>query len=100
MIFLQLFLAHILTDFVFQTSKGKPYTDWMLRNTWNYAIAKTNVPHTPLNCAARHSAASQWHNAGADMRLIQKLLGHSDIHTTEIYTHSKQSSMAKVINFR
>ena len=93
-------LAGIGTSFVFKISTGKHYSDCMVRNTWNYAIAKTNVPHTPLKCACRHSAASLWHNNGADMRLIQKLLGHSDIHTTEIYTHSKQSSMAKVINFR
>ena len=93
-------VVKIKNSFVFRNSNGIHYGDKNIRTLWNNAMSKTNIPHTSLNCAARHSAASQWHNAGADMRLIQKLLGHADIHTTEIYTHSKQSSMAKVINFK
>jgi len=93
-------VTEIGNRFVFKNSKGRHYGDQRVRNIWNNSMAKTNIPHVSLNCAARHSAASQWHNAGADMRIIQELLGHNNIHTTEIYTHSKQSSMAKVINFR
>ena len=82
---------------VFLTNRGNPLSRMTIWNIVRDSAVKAGVlsdihPHT-----LRHSFATHLLDGGADLRVVQELLGHADIRTTTIYTSVSKKRLTQVI---
>ena len=92
----ELLKKNLQHDVVFPSSRGQVMTRqtfWhrIKQHAGTAGITKKLSPHT-----LRHAFATHLLNHGADLRVVQLLLGHSDLSTTQIYTHVAQHRMKEL----
>lgn len=84
-------------DYVFMVKNSGHSRNWLrdelIRTAREAGISNLTMLHT-----LRHTFASRLVMAGVDLPTVQKLMGHSDIETTMIYSHLAQGHLAEAVN--
>jgi integrase/recombinase XerD len=87
-------LKQKVSNYLFIARGGKPMTRqrlWQLIKKYSAELSITISPHTLRHCFASHLL-----DGGADLRALQKMLGHTDISTTQIYTKVTPERLRKI----
>ena len=78
---------------IFPNTKRSKFWKNLKKISKDARIEKNVYPHI-----FRHSIATALLKNGADIRIVQEILGHANISTTEIYTHIEKSTLKKIYN--
>ena len=83
---------------LFINSTGYRLQNKTIRNAINEVVKKIELPKKVTPHVFRHSFATHLIENGADLRVVQELLGHAGISNTQIYTHISMKHMQEVYN--
>ncbi|MEI6032720.1 MAG: tyrosine recombinase [Verrucomicrobiae bacterium] len=82
---------------IFLSVRGKRLTSQRIWQLIKMYAGRAGLEENVYPHLMRHSFATHLLGGGADLRIIQELLGHSDISTTQIYTHVEKSGLRAVL---
>lgn len=83
-------------DILFLNQRGKALTRMYIWKLVDLSAKKSGIDVNPHPHTFRHSFATHLLEGGADLRAVQEMLGHSDIATTQIYTHLDRDYIKEV----
>jgi integrase/recombinase XerC len=81
---------------IFVSRRGTPLSPRSIQARIRYWARKQGLPQNVYPHLLRHSFASHMLESSGDLRAVQELLGHSDISTTQVYTHLDFQHLARV----
>jgi len=84
-------------DTLFINANGRILTQQQIRESLCDTADTAGINRHITPHMLRHTCATQWLEAGLDIRYVQKLLGHQSISTTEIYTHVSDQGLREAL---
>ena len=82
---------------IFLSNRGKKMTRVAFWQRVKVYLIRENLKNSISPHTLRHAFATHLLNRGADLRSVQLLLGHSDLSTTQIYTHIAKQRLSDVL---
>lgn len=88
--------SHLQTDVIFLNARGKPLTTRGVQYILENIVKKTTLTIHVHPHKLRHTFATHLLNEGADLRIVQELLGHENLSSTQIYTHVTKDHLRQI----